>query len=159
MDPAPSAVGADPRRPRRTWYAVAALIAAGGVLAAAVVLLLVPSGGDLGQRITPGQPVTVHVPEGGLMVWGKDVEGEIPGVRCEPSPADTEVLEEWSTARMLFDDLTLTADGERWRGLLLVRARPTGTYAVSCTIPGADTTLSLGDPPRFHGPVPGHWRC
>ena len=72
MDPAAAAVAANPLRPRRTSYLVAALIAVGCVLAAPAVLFLIPAGGDLGQRITPGQPVTVHVPEAGKMVWAKD---------------------------------------------------------------------------------------
>ncbi|WP_433552287.1 hypothetical protein ACQP08_01425 [Micromonospora zamorensis] len=155
MDPAPAAVAADPLRPRRTPYLVAALIAVGGVLAAAAVLFLVPVGGDLGQRITPGQPVTVQVPEAGKMVWAKDSGPQnFPGVGCAPSSADTQEIEEWTTVSMRLDDLTLKANGERWRGVMMVHASPAGRYTVTCTASAADGTpsLSIGDPPRFHDP-------
>ncbi|MEV4658715.1 hypothetical protein [Micromonospora sp. NPDC049301] len=153
MNPAPAAVAADRRRPRRTWYVVAALVAAGGVLAAAAVVFLVPFGGDLGQRVTPGQPVTVHLSEAERMVWARSSGPDVPDVRCEPSPADAREIDEWHTVSMLFDDLTLEADGERWRAVLKMAAGPTGTYTVTCTIPGGDGTMSLaiGDPPHFHG--------
>ena len=154
MDPAAAAVAANPLRPRRTSYLVAALIAVGSVLAAPAVLFLIPAGGDLGQRITPGQPVTVHVPEAGKMVWAKDRGPQnFPGVGCAPSPADTQELG-WTTVSMRPDDVTLNANGERWRGVMVVHAQPAGTYTVTCTASAADGTpsLSIGDPPRFHNP-------
>lgn len=148
------AVAADPVRPRRIWYVVAALIAVGGVLAAAALMFLVPVGGDLGQRITPGQPVTVQVPEAGKMVWVRDPGGDVPDLRCEPSQADTQRLQQWASASMHHDDLTVTADGERWQPLLLVQAKPAGRYTLTCTTSRADAalSLSLGDPPWFYGP-------
>lgn len=154
MDTAPMAVAAAPVRPRRIWYVVAALIAAGGVSAAAALMFLVPLGGDLGQRITPGQPVTVHVPEAGKMVWVRDSGRDVPDLRCEPSQPDTQRLEQWGSVSMRHDDLTVTADGERWRALLLVQAKPAGRYTMTCTTSGAEAAapLSLGDPPRFYGP-------
>ncbi|WP_123827084.1 hypothetical protein [Micromonospora globispora] len=154
MDTAPMAVAADPVRPRRIWYVVAALIAAGGVSAAAALMFLVPLGSDLGQRITPGQPVTVQVPEAGKMVWVRDSGRDVSDLRCEPSQPDTQRLQQWGSASMRQDDLTVTADGERWRALLLVQAKPAGRYTMTCTTSGADgaSSLSLGDPPWFFGP-------
>ena len=148
------AVAADPVRPRRIWYVVAALIAAGGVAAAAALMFLMPLGGDVGQRITAGQPVTVQVPEAGKMVWVRDSGRDVPDLRCEPSPPDTQRLEEWSNASTRHDAPTVTAEGERWRGLLLVRAEPAGRYTMTCTTSGPDaaSSLSIGDPPRFSGP-------
>lgn len=146
------AVAADPVRPRRIWYVVAALIAAGGVSAAAALMFLVPVGGGLGQRITPGQPVTVHVPEAGKMVWVRDGGGDVPDLRCEPSQPDTQRLQQWRSASTRHDDLTVTADGDRWRGPLLVQAKPAGRYTMTCTASDAAASLSLGDPPRFSGP-------
>ncbi|MGW3602767.1 hypothetical protein [Micromonospora sp. NPDC005161] len=153
MNPAPGAVSADPLRPRRIWYVVAALIAAGGVLAAAVALFLVPFGGELGQPVTSGQPFTVHLPEGGKVVWAKASGPDAPGVSCAPARVEAEELEEWQMVSMRFDDLTLEADGERWQAVVLVGARPTGTYTLTCTASAADGTpsLSIGDPPRFYG--------
>ncbi|MGC1209843.1 MAG: hypothetical protein WA890_01035 [Micromonospora sp.] len=144
------AVTARSSRPHGIWYAIAALIAAGGVLAAGAVLFLVPFGGDLGQAITPGQPVTVQLPEAGKMVWVKDGGGALPDLHCESSDVDTRRLEEWREVSMRGDQLTLTADGERWRALLLVSAKPTGQYTLTCAPSGP--ALSIGDPPRFHGP-------
>ncbi|RLP93956.1 hypothetical protein [Micromonospora sp. CV4] len=154
MNPAPGVVSVDPLRPRRIWYAVAALIAAGGVLAAAAVLLLVPFGGDLGQRVTSGQPVTMHLPEGGKMVWAKVSGPDAPGVDCAPSRAEDQGLGEWHAVSARLDDLSLDADGERWRAVLTIAARPTGTYTVTCTASSGQGTvsLSIGDPPRFHDP-------
>jgi hypothetical protein len=88
------------------------------------------------------------------MVWAKGSGQNFPGVGCAPSPADTQELEEWTTVSMRLDDLTLNADGERWRGVMMVRARPAGRYTVTCTASAADGTpsLSIGDPPRFHDP-------
>ncbi|MFF3865235.1 hypothetical protein [Micromonospora sp. NPDC001898] len=142
-------VAADPSPPRRIWYVVPALIAAGGVLAAAVMLFLIPFGGDLGQRITPGQPITVHMPEAGKMVW---VKGEQYFPACHNSEADTQKLGEWNLVSMLSDDLTLEADGERWRGVQMIYAKPAGTYTLTCTVSDEHGTssFSIGDPPRFH---------
>ncbi|WP_433348361.1 hypothetical protein [Micromonospora sp. CA-111912] len=150
MDPAPASVAVDPLRPRRVWYVVAALIAAGGVLAAAAMLFLIPFGGDLGQRVTSGQPLTVHMPEAGKMVW---VKGEQSLPACQYSEADTQKLEESVRISMLADDLTLEVDGERWRGLQMMRVKPVGTYTLTCTVPEhATSSFSIGDPPRFHDP-------
>ncbi|NBE82009.1 hypothetical protein [Micromonospora rubida] len=158
MDPAPASVAVDPLRPRRIWYLVAALIAAGGVLTAAALLFLIPFGGDLGQfggdlgqRVTPGQPLTVHMPETGKMVW---VKGEQSLPACQYSEADTQKLEESVLVSMLADDLTLEVDGERWRGLQMMRAKPVGTYTLTCTVSDeqATSSFSIGDPPRFHDP-------
>lgn len=151
MDPAPGAVAAKPPPSRRIWY-VAALIAIGGVLAAAAVLFLIPIGGDLGQRMMPGQPVTVHVPEAGKMVWATGDGRNVTDLRCEPSPRDTRELAEWVTVSTRRDELILDADGERWRAVALVRASPVGRYTVVCTATGADAvpSLSIGDPPRFY---------
>jgi hypothetical protein len=145
---------ADVLRPRRFWYVVSALIAGGGVLAAAALPLLafIPIGADLGQRVTAGQPVAVHITGPGKVVWIADDGPGAADPTCETSPADRP--SQWSTQRMLGEDLSLDAEGRHWRAALIVAAEPAGTYTVTCVVPGANAgrSLAIGDPPWFHGP-------
>lgn len=129
-------------RPRRFWYVVAALIAAGGPLVVAALLVLTPLGGNLGQRFTPGQAVTVHVPAAGRLVWSADLVD----LRCEPAQGDNRDGTGWTVMSVREEKLTLDVDGHRWHGAVLVTAQPPGTYAVTCTTPGG-TSLAIGDPP------------
>ncbi|MEV0727089.1 hypothetical protein AB0I37_30505 [Micromonospora purpureochromogenes] len=141
-------------RPRRIWFIIAALVAVGGVLAAAGVMLFVlRSGGDLGQRVTPGQVVTVHLsPADEKMVWVKETGQSVPDVRCEASPVDGQEILESRRVYLLSENVELNVDNERWRGLLTLSAGPAGRYEVSCRTSGVGPapTLSIGDPPRFY---------
>jgi hypothetical protein len=145
--------------PRRIWFAIAALVGAGGVLAAAgVILFVLPMGGDLGQRVTPGRPVTVHMSSSEeKMVWVKVTGQSVPDVSCDASPLDGQTIRELINVSLLMEDVELKVGNERWRGLLTVSASPAGRYEVTCTTSGADATptLSIGDPPRFYGPRAG----
>ncbi|MEH1167777.1 hypothetical protein V6V47_20570 [Micromonospora sp. CPCC 205539] len=150
------APGVDPVdvRPRRRWFLVAALTAVGGVLAAAaVLLLLLRSGGALGQPLTPGQPVTVHLSlSNDKMVWIKETGQSIPDVTCATTRADGQEIVESRERYLLPENVELTVDGQRWLGLLTLGAGPTGPYEVTCTTAGtAAPTLSIGDPPKFYG--------
>ncbi|SIM67865.1 hypothetical protein [Micromonospora cremea] len=142
-------------RPRRIWFIIAALVAVGGVLAAAGVMLFVlRSGGDLGQRLTPGQVVTVHLsPEEEKMVWVKETGQSVPDVGCDTSPVDGQEVLESREVHLLSENVELNVDNERWRGLLTLSAGPAGRYEVSCRTSGVGPapTLSIGDPPRFYG--------
>lgn len=147
-------VGPVELRPRRIWFLIAALVAIGGALAGAGVML---SGlrGDLGQPLTQGQPVTVHLsPSQEKMVWVKETGQSVPDVSCAASPVDGQEIREFSQGRLLSENVELDVGGERWRGLLTLSADPAGRYEVTCVTSGADRipTLSIGDPPRFSGP-------
>ncbi|MEU5791444.1 hypothetical protein ABZ754_27435 [Micromonospora purpureochromogenes] len=141
-------------RPRRTWFIIAALVAVGGVLAAAGVMLFVlRSGGDLGQRLTPGQVVTVHLSLAEeKMVWVKETGQSVPDVRCDASPVDGQEILEFRRVYLLSENVELNVDNERWRGLLTLSAGPAGRYDASCQTSGVGPapTLSIGDPPRFY---------
>ena len=141
-------------RPRRIWFIIAVLVALGGVLAAAGIMLFVlRSGGDLGQRLTPGQPVTVHLsPSDEKMVWVKQTGQSLPHVKCDASPADGQEIREFSEVQLLSENVELKVDNERWRGLLALYAGQAGRYKVKCMTPGVGSTptLSIGDPPRFY---------
>ncbi len=148
MDLAPGAALPDSPRPHPGWYVVAALIAAGGLLVVAAVLFLTPWGGDLGQRIPPGQAVTVHVPATGKMVWTAGAL-DIADLQCEPTQWDALEGLGWGMISVREDNLTLDVDGRRWHGAMLVTASQAGTYSVTCTTSGAavGTSLAIGDPP------------
>lgn len=141
------------RRPRRAWFGVAALVGAGGLLAAiAVPLLVLGSGGDLGQRMTGGQAVTVHLSSADQkQIWVRENGRDVPDPSCEVSPVDGQELTGFATIRDLFQIPRLEVDGERWRGLLTISAEPPGRYAVTCTGTGG-STLAVGDPPRLNDP-------
>ncbi|MEU8425065.1 hypothetical protein AB0C15_29760 [Micromonospora sp. NPDC048835] len=141
-------------RPRRIWFVIAALVAVGGVLAAAGVMLFVlRSGGDLGQRLTPGQVVTVHLsPTDEKMVWVEETGQGVPDINCDVSPLDGQEVLESREVHVLSKDVELNVDNERWRGLLTLSSGPAGRYAVNCRTSGVSPapTLSIGDPPRFY---------
>ncbi|MFG1894937.1 hypothetical protein ACGFIP_13040 [Micromonospora zamorensis] len=141
-------------RPRRIWFTIAALVAVGGVLAAAGVMLFVlRSGGDLGQRLTPSQVITVHLsPSDEKMVWVKETGQRVPDVGCDASPVDGQEILESHQVHLLSEIVELNVDNERWRGLLTLSAGPAGRYEVSCRTSGVGPapTLSIGDPPRFY---------
>jgi hypothetical protein len=142
-------------RPRRIWFAGAALIGVGGVLAAASVMLLgLRSGDDLGQRVVLGQPVTVHLSwSAEKMVWIKEAGQNVPQVRCDASPVDQTIQQlQLVSVYVTSDNLELEADDERWRGLLALRAEPGGQYEVACVATGdaPSPTLSIGDAPRLY---------
>jgi hypothetical protein len=144
-------------RPRRIWFVLAALIAVGGVLVAAGVMLFVlRSGGDLGQRITPGQPVTVYLsPSNEKVVWAAKVTSQgVPDVRCPGSWLDDQTVRQvgFQNVYLAAEDVELEVDDERWRGVLALHGDPGGRYEVTCMASGAGPTpiLSIGDPPRFY---------
>ena len=141
-------------RRRRMWSVAAALMAAGGVLAAAVVVRhVMHSGGDVGQRLTPGQPVSVHLSwTDRKMVWVRETGQRIPDVMCTPSRVDGQMTRDVVVEAMTFDRVELDVEGERWRGLLVIDAYPPGQYEVTCTAAGtnAQPMLSIGDPPRSY---------
>lgn len=145
-------------RPRRIWFLVAALLAVAGVLAAAGVMLFVlPGGGDLGQPLTQGQPVIVQLsPSDEKMVWVKEAGQNVPDIdiSCTASPLDGQEIRELSQDRLRSERVQLDVDHQRWRGLLTLSAEPAGRYTVTCVTSGADRipALSIGDPPRLHGP-------
>lgn len=142
-------------RPRRIWFTIAALVAVGGVLAAAGVMLFVlRSGGDLGQRLTPNQVVTVYLsPADEKMVWVKETGQSVPDIKCDKSPVDGQEILESHEVHLLSENVELNVDNARWRGLLTLSAGPAGRYEVSCRTSGVGPapTLSIGDPPRFYG--------
>ncbi|MET7963646.1 hypothetical protein [Micromonospora zamorensis] len=142
-------------RPRRIWFTIAALVAVGGVLAAAGVMLFVlRSGGDLGQRLTPNQVVTVYLsPADEKMVWVKETGQSVPDIKCDKSPVDGQEIFESHEVHLLSENVELNVDNARWRGLLTLSAGPAGRYEVSCRTSGVGPapTLSIGDPPRFYG--------
>ncbi|MER7458019.1 hypothetical protein [Micromonospora sp. NPDC126480] len=141
-------------RPRRIWFIVAALVATSGVLAAAGMMpFLLGSGGDLGQRFTPGQPVTVHLSlSDEKMVWARGTGQSLPAVNCVASRVDGREILQYGEVRPL-EGVELKVDNERWRGLLAIHAEPSGTYEVKCMTSGGGPTptMSIGDPPRFYG--------
>ncbi|MGC4894384.1 hypothetical protein [Micromonospora sp. DT31] len=141
-------------RPTRLWLVVAGLVAA-GALTSGIVLLLAPDG-ELGQRFTPGQPVSVRLhPSSPQMVWAREADG-VSSVQCEE--ATPGALASMTQEFPLSDVYELTVDGERWRGTLALLGSPADTYRLVCEGSGASgSTLSIGAAPwsydlRHSGP-------
>lgn len=147
-------VAAQELRPRRIWFAIAALIGVGGLLAAASVpLFVLRSGGDLGQRLTAEQPATVHLsPSKAQMVWVREEGQAIPHIDCRAAAADGQEPDEIQTVRPI-EIVEREVDGEHWRTLIAISAAPAGSYQVTCaTTENAPLpSLSIGEPPRFYG--------
>ncbi|MEV1289607.1 hypothetical protein [Micromonospora sp. NPDC049679] len=123
--------------------------------AAGVMRFVLGAGGDLGQRVTPGQPVTVRLSASdGRIVWVKETGQGPPDVRCEASSVDGRAMTELSNVFLTGERVELEVDNERWRGLLTVYAEPAGRYELTCvsSAAGPAPTLSVGDHPRFYGP-------
>lgn len=133
-----------------------ALIAAAGILVGGLMYLL--NTGELGQRLTPGQAVTVTLasPSAEKMVWARQSDQGYPQLRCPIRPVDS-TMAGTSEVNMLDNVIELTVDGERWRGLLVVSGDSAGRYEVTCSAGGTNSTpvLSIGDPPPFYGPRDG----
>jgi hypothetical protein len=127
------------RGPRRGWY----LVAAGGVLAAVALVFVALGDGTVRERITAGQPVTVSIPDEGVLVWATE-SGQ---VRCAAADRRSGG---WSQMYLL--DLRQDALGESWRGAVLVNSYPAGTHAMTCVAAGGE--LAIGEPPLV-GAGPG----
>nr|MDT0659246.1 hypothetical protein [Micromonospora sp. DSM 115978] len=127
---------------------------AGLLLGAAVHLVVLRSGGELGQRVDTGQPVTARLSADETMVWAAVAGDTAPDVSCDVTPVDGQELTELVTARTLHDDQRIHADGRRWLGALTVTAQPAGRYEVTCRVSGGGGTspLAIGQPQRFADP-------
>ncbi|MEV6303070.1 hypothetical protein AB0M02_26890 [Actinoplanes sp. NPDC051861] len=126
--------------PGAAWYAVAAAALA----AAATVVVVAFTGGDLGQRVAPGQPVRLNVPDGGRIIWttgGFDVD-------CDSSGAEARNAA-WSMWTLRDVDIRLSDGGLSWRGAMILEATPPGEYVLTCTARDG-ASLAVGEPPPLH---------
>jgi hypothetical protein len=122
---------------------VAAITAAVGLLAAGLLWYGLPLGGELGQRFTGGQPVTVRLDDDRYyMIWTPD--GTAPNCQVLPAdeggPGSSEFVNDPDAA------VGLDAAGESWQGTTLIRVSPAGAYRLTC-----DTSGGLGAPPWGYG--------
>jgi hypothetical protein len=132
-------------RPRRRWYAVAAVIAAVGVAVGVLVLLArVRAWTDefpqLGAHQRPGQAIPVDLRAGGPVVLyvSPDVDTSL---RCSGEVAGTPV-----TVSEMSDTFTFFSGGRAWAAQLEIGSDVTGAGSVTCT--GSPTlTLAIGEPP------------
>ena len=139
-------------RPSRLWYLVAAVVPA-GLLGAAPLTPGLLRGGDVGVPLSLNQPAPVSMsPPDERMVWAR--EGGTPPAEISCTFADDPRLAATSIERVLTGPVQIGADGVRWRGVLLLSARPAGSYRVTCVTSGAGAspTLSIGTPLRFTSP-------
>jgi hypothetical protein len=122
---------------------VAAVVAAVGVAAGIALVAVLRSGGDLGQPLTPGRPAAVALhPSTARMVWSTSRTQTWCDIGGEGQPVSTSMEN-----TLLSGDYRLDARGERWYGVLALRADPAGTYEVSC---GSSPGMAIGDPPRAY---------
>ncbi|MGA3537766.1 hypothetical protein ACK8GE_00465 [Micromonosporaceae bacterium DT194] len=136
--------------PRRKEYVASVVVAVVGLLVSAVLLGLVKSGAELGQPLTAGEPVTVHIGASEeTVVWARYHGGPLPEIECSlsPEPQGSRQL------RPAMEGLgvAIDVDGERWVAQRLISAEPAGSYDVTCLTFGRHpATLSIGELPRFH---------
>ncbi|MFB9834298.1 hypothetical protein [Actinoallomurus acaciae] len=141
----PPYAAASELRPRRLWYAIAALILVAGVATAAVIFIRLIAGAGPARTFGPGETVTLHL--------GKDPR---PGfyVTGTGSPDDHCYARDSAGRRFAAEPIsgttTITENGTRWHVLSHLRLPADGTYQVTCprTAANAGARYGIGTPPE-----------
>jgi hypothetical protein len=147
----PRRVPARELRPRRYWFAVAALIAMVGATAGIALFVVAVSGATEDFR-RPDQPFRVGEPVTARVVAATDkiiwIDGAVGTDRpdCTVSPVDDGDARIESVGAAL----SYTTGDADWHGLYRLNAARDGQYQVLCQ-GDPSARLALGDPPQIRG--------
>lgn len=109
------------------------------------------SGGSIGKRFATGQSVVVPLDaRKNTMVWARTDGPTTPDPSCTIGRRPAATPPAGFGTRVLVDDVRLDADGQTWRGALLLTAYPAGDYALTCAAGDVPRELAVGRPPRWY---------